>query len=137
MKKLLLVLLIAVNSYSAFIKSGDIVKDTETGLVFEDKKDIQYLSWNDAIKYCGDLKLNGHNDWRLPNRKELTTIVDKNREDISIKSSFENVEPSSYWSSSTYASNDNSAWVVYFSNGYLSNSYKGYGEYVRCVRDAD
>jgi hypothetical protein len=35
------------------------------------------VSWNKAIKYCRDLRLAGHSDWRLANLVELQGILDK------------------------------------------------------------
>ena len=32
-------------------------------------------AWHDALAYCENLDLGGHDDWRLPNVKELQSIV--------------------------------------------------------------
>jgi Protein of unknown function (DUF1566) len=37
------------------------------------------LSWQQALAWCEDLTLAGHDDWRLPNAKELPSIVDYTR----------------------------------------------------------
>lgn len=37
------------------------------------------LSWENALSYCENLTQTGHSDWRLPNAKELHTIVDYTR----------------------------------------------------------
>jgi hypothetical protein len=37
------------------------------------------LNWQDALAYAEKLDLAGHNDWRLPNAKELQSIVDYTR----------------------------------------------------------
>jgi len=34
------------------------------------------LNWQEALKWAEDLKYAGHHDWRLPNAKELHSIVD-------------------------------------------------------------
>ena len=37
------------------------------------------MEWQDALKYCEDLTDAGHTDWRLPDAKELQSIVDYTR----------------------------------------------------------
>ncbi len=93
------------------------------------------MAWGDALNYCKGLSLGGQNDWRLPNVKELESLVDDTRYAPAIDSTyFPNVVASYYWSSTTYASGPNSAWVVYFDGGGVYGSGKSNGYYVRCVR---
>jgi hypothetical protein len=92
-------------------------------------------TWTAALAYCESLSLAGQTDWRLPNRKELLSLVDYSRYNPSIDSSFfPNVVASYYWTSTSYANNSYDAWDVYFSNGYVGNSDKSNSDYVRCVR---
>jgi Protein of unknown function (DUF1566)/EF hand len=37
------------------------------------------LNWSEALRWAEDLKYAGHSDWRLPNAKELQSIVDYTR----------------------------------------------------------
>ena len=37
------------------------------------------MNWEDALAYAEDLDLAGYRDWRLPNAKELQSIVDYTR----------------------------------------------------------
>ncbi len=37
------------------------------------------LNWEEALDFCENLSFAGHEDWRLPNAKELHTIVDYTR----------------------------------------------------------
>ncbi len=36
------------------------------------------VNWKMAMKYCGDLRLTGYSDWRLPTLAELEAIYDAN-----------------------------------------------------------
>jgi hypothetical protein len=87
---------------------------------------------------CGLTDGSAAGDWRLPNRKELKSLV--NRQQLNMAtwlngSGFTNVKSSCYWSSSTIASNTESAWVVYMTGGYEYDSIKSGGNgYVWPVR---
>lgn len=88
-----------------------------------------------AIGYCEGLTLGGYNDWRLPNIKELTSIVDLTTYSPSIKLAyFQNTQSSSYWSSTTLSDFTTSAWCVNFFDGITWGSDKANTYYVRCVR---
>ena len=86
-------------------------------------------------------------DWRLPNRKELESLVDCQFWGPALPNTlgtgkwaegnpFQGVQSSYsyYWSSSTYAGSTALAWVVYFYDGYLYNGGKSDTFYVWCVR---
>jgi hypothetical protein len=69
--------------------------------------------------------------------KELQSIVDYGRYDPAIDTTVfpgTNVDPDGYWSSSTYAGDTGSAWIVYFYDGYVGYRFKTGTRYVRCVR---
>jgi hypothetical protein len=52
------------------------VTDRATGLTWQQADDGQGRDWPTALAYCAGLDLAGHRDWRLPNVKELQTLVD-------------------------------------------------------------
>lgn len=63
-----------------FTDNGDgTITDAATGLTWQKADSNQGLNWEDALEYSNDLKLGGHDDWRLPNAKELQSIVDYSR----------------------------------------------------------
>jgi len=37
-----------------------------------------YLDWENAVKYCNDIKFANYNDWRLPSENELKSLIDEN-----------------------------------------------------------
>ncbi len=90
--------------------------------------------WEGANSYCRILTLAGHDDWRLPTKKELFSIVDMSRKPC-IKQEFDNATTKGYWSSTTGAFiTPDDAWVIYFYDGYQNYYPKKYHNYVRCVR---
>lgn len=59
----------------------EIVKDTDTLLVWQDNSDAKDIEkdWEGAIDYCEDLSLGGYDDWRLPNFNELYGLADRTK----------------------------------------------------------
>ncbi|MBH1989376.1 MAG: DUF1566 domain-containing protein, partial [Myxococcaceae bacterium] len=112
------------------------VLDTVTGLIWQRIVSGTY-NWSAAQAYCAGLNLDGLS-WRLPNVKELSTLLD-----VRVAypgptintTAFSSPPPAPFWTSTPYSCASSSiAWVIGFVNGqvygyYMSNTY-----YVRCVR---
>lgn len=56
-------------------KNGTIT-DNATGLMWQQVDDGNTYNWLEALKYAENSELAGYTDWRLPNTKELQSIVD-------------------------------------------------------------
>ena len=54
----------------------DTITDSATGLQWQRDDSGQGMNWEDALAYCEGLELGGRDDWRLPNAKELHSIID-------------------------------------------------------------
>ncbi|MCP4708196.1 MAG: DUF1566 domain-containing protein, partial [Planctomycetes bacterium] len=70
------------NAYgeNKFVDNGDgTVTDHATGLTWTKADSGRTKTWEQALKYAEDLIYAGYNDWRLPNVKELQSIVDYSR----------------------------------------------------------
>lgn len=123
-----------------FKNNGDgTVTDTATGLMWN-IWNRDYLSWELAISYCVNGQWAGYDDWRLPNRNELQSLVDYSHYNPSIDTSFfpAMIEflDSSFWSSTTYPGTGR-AWKVSFIDGQISPIHaKGNANYVFPVRSA-
>ena len=63
-----------------FVDNGDgTISDLATGLMWQMTDDGQTRDWKEALQYAEDLSYAGYDDWRLPNIKELQSIVDYSR----------------------------------------------------------
>jgi len=90
---------------------------------------------DDFIDALNDAHFGGYSDWRMPNRKELRSIVDYELFKPAINTFyFPNTLASYYWSSTPYAGYPNYAWSMHFYYGYDYWYYKSYNYYVRAVR---
>jgi hypothetical protein len=120
------------------------VTDNCTGLEWQkDTADVNgdgrstgddYQGWCAALAYCKNLSFAGHNDWRLPNVRELQSIVDYGRFDPSIDRVF-GAFSGSYWSSTSYANAPGFAWSVHFAGGNANDFGKLNFSFIRAVRN--
>ncbi len=63
-----------------FVDNGDgTITDNATGLLWQQADDGVARDWQNSLTYAETLVLAGHSDWRLPNAKELQSIVDYTR----------------------------------------------------------
>ena len=91
------------------------------------------MNWESALGSCEALTLASQSDWRLPNIKELGSIVDTSERNPAIdETAFPNTISESYWSSSPIGSTN--VHHLDFSLGRVLNENKSYGYWVRCVR---
>jgi len=101
---------------------------------YDQKNYSKVRTWESASSYCKKLTLAGHSDWKLPNKSEIKSIVDKSRRPA-IKKEFKNVVALLYWTSIPHESISDDAYVVSFSRGIVTHTYKSRNHYVRCVRE--
>lgn len=115
----------------------EIVTDNVTELEWQRTISTSTYNWANAITYCNNLTYAGHNDWRLPNDRELVTLVDYGRHSPSIDTVAFPGTPSSgrFWSSLTHQSVNEVAFCLYFDYGAVAADNKSANNYyVRCVR---
>ncbi len=123
---------------SVFTDNNDgTVTDTVTGLMWQKSDDGFTRTWDQSLSYCEGLSLAGFTDWRLPNAKELNSIVDTTRSYPSTDTVFNTQLNSLYWTSTSDAHlGTTEAWQVGFNAGGLSIYDKTSSFYInaRCVR---
>jgi len=136
------------------------IKDNNTGLIWEKKsddgsihdKDTTYTFANAfAVHIAGLNTANfaGHNDWRLPNVKELESILNYENANPSVSTEFNaacvpgctvlNCSCTGFsglytWSSTNQAANGTGAWGVGFAVGDTNNLLKTSAFFARAVR---
>lgn len=110
------------------------VTDNVTGLMWQQEDDGP-RNWEGALAYCESLDPAGYSDWRLPDIKELRSIVYNTIYSPAIDTTyFPGTASYYYWSSSTTAFHYYQSWVVDFWTGEVFNQTKSNNMYVRCVR---
>lgn len=63
-----------------FIDNGDgTITDQATGLMWQQDDSGEAKSWEESLEYAENSTFAGYNDWRLPDAKELQSIVDYTR----------------------------------------------------------
>jgi len=120
-----------------YIDNGDgTILDTVTGLIWQQEDDNTTKTFDDATTYCNDLELGDANDWRLPTRDELVTLIDFNQTAPAINPLFVDTNASLYWSGDSFENSEVIKWLVGFENGssYASEDDSSEEHFVRCVR---
>ena len=131
---LLLAMVCVPVAKAAYVNNGDgTVTDTTTGLIWQQTDDGIKRTWKDALACCEQLSLAGHDDWRLPNVRELETLVAVDRSKPAIDPLFSR-RSDYYWTGSTQTFSPDLAWTVDFQYGKVYWAGKTDSCYVRCLR---
>jgi hypothetical protein len=125
------------NLYSWFDPEMKAVKGKPDGGRCKGSADCDTHAYIEAMNkqnYCG------HNDWRLPTREQMQTLVDFEGGDVNTKIDnqyFPRTMPSWYWTSSEHNKQNDYAWYVLFRNGHALSDLKERPKHIRLVRIAD
>jgi len=144
---------IATTPDSRFTDNGDgTVTDKATSLMWKQCSEGQSTTtsacdtgtpvgytWQDALQQAESLNNDGgfagHTDWRLPNRNELASLVERQCSNPSINTNlFPKTASSDYWTSSPIVSNSGRAWNISFNYGNVYGSSNSSTRNVRLVR---
>lgn len=113
-----------------------ITHDAVTGLDWQTVPFPDRMSWAEAKAAAEALRLGGHDDWRLPTRAELLTLVDDTRHSPAIDTeAFPSTPLYWFWTATPYAESPHRcAWIVNFGIGSVSVGNHNYHHYLRAVR---
>jgi hypothetical protein len=127
---------------SRFQANGDgTVTDVTTGLIWKQCAEglsgagcttgsARTFTWQAALQHAAD-----NPTWRLPNKNELASLVERRCFNPAINATvFPNTPSSWFWSSSPYADGSYYAWYVNFYYGHVGSYYRSSQGYVRLVR---
>lgn len=130
-----------------FVDNGDgTITDKATGLmwvkqpeniggVWVSEGEPVKVSWNDAIDNCNALSYAGFSDWRLPNVRELSSLLYYAKSAPLIDTTFfPNTKNAYYFTSTTYFASTTNAFQGSFLHGFFSILAKTSTAYVRPVR---
>jgi hypothetical protein len=101
---------------ASYAVSEALVEDTVTGLSWQRFASSRPMGFAEASKHCEALVAGDRDDFRLPGRIELVTLLDF--EELPVAPSvFEDVVADYHWSSSPASFVEGSAYTVYFGAG--------------------
>jgi len=118
--------------HNDFVDNKDgTVTDRATGLTWMQADSGKGMDWPSALGYAETMDFAGHSDWRLPNAKELQSILDYNRSPTSTRSAAINPvfncteivsedgqkDYGHYWSSTTHVTPRGGSRAVYLAFG--------------------
>jgi len=131
------------NDASRFTLNGDdTVTDNCTGLQWERFTDrdedglAEPFTWCGALDFCLNLSFAGHDDWRLPNVRELESIMDYGRSNPAADPVFRFTTDqfTQYWTSTTTLGDPRLAYFINFTIADVTRAEKCAGLSVRAVR---
>lgn len=109
-----------------------------TSTISCDTGSISVFNWQAALRAAlstNNTGFAGYFDWRLPNRKELASLVIYQCNNPSINlSMFPNTASLDYWSSTQHVNNPTFSWWINFDFGSLRYGAKNIARHVRLVR---
>jgi len=124
-----------------FTVQAGLARDQRTGLAW-----LQNLSplaepcfWGEALERVAGLNQRvylGYSDWRLPNRRELVSLIDyaQARPALPAGHPFVGLELAWYWSATSYAGDPAYAWYLHLEGGRLFYGDKGRSYFLLPVR---
>ncbi len=99
------------NTLRYFTSPNETLIDSFTALEWNFNGTPDSMSWEDAIKYCEENVQNNHDDWRMPNIKELQSLSSPLYFNPCVHPDFaQQIKIGKYWSSTTLGNQPLRAW---------------------------
>ena len=118
-----------------WVQSGYADTDTTPATDYTIDGNWRKYTWENVILYCERLDFAGYTDWRLPNCKELYSILSYEGTAPYINETyFTNTKNHYYRTSTTYMTDTTYALLVNFNSGNMNSNSKTTVYYVRPVR---
>ncbi len=113
------------------------VMDKRTKLIWKQAAEDSADNWLAALTAANNSNFAGQTDWRLPNIKELSSIVELQCENPSINEAiFPDTPASDFWSSS-FSGSGNQAFFIDFNTGASDIGGRAQLKRFRLVRDSE
>ena len=111
----------------------EIVRDNSTSKIYYDSAPSQKMHFFKAWEYCQKMEYLDKNDWRVPSKDELRSLLELSRRSVPVKHAFKNVKEEKYWTSTQ--DRFEQAYYVDFDLGRYSTEKYTAKYRVICVRD--
>lgn len=118
-------------------QAGDVDDEDESCGGFTGAANYTWAEALAEVQTANQETYEGFTDWRLPNAKELSSLVDTACANILSNTDVFPVAGRRYWSSSPSADGGVNAWIVDFQTGQLKAVLKSRSHSVRLVRGGD
>lgn len=123
------------------LQNDGTIIDHATSLMWMQNGSVDTYNWEEALAFAENFEYAGYDDWRLPNAKELQSIIDYTKspdtsnspaiDDLFHLESFINengeIDWGYYWTSTTHENMTNGGYAVYISFGralgYMNNNW--------------
>ncbi|MEQ1794536.1 MAG: DUF1566 domain-containing protein [Nitrospira sp.] len=117
---------------------GAAVKDSQTGLIWEQEPDREHDVWGRSNERCATKTVGGQSGWRGPTIDELKTLIDLSQHDPALPAGhpFTNIKSEIYWTSTPHPTDDIVAWQVSFFSGEPVTDQKSGTRRMWCVLGA-
>ena len=120
------------------VLNGAAVKDSRTGLIWEQEPDREHDVWSRSNERCASKTVGGQQGWRGPSIDELKTLIDLSQHDpaLPVGHPFSNIKSEIFWTATPDPKDDIVAWQVSFFSGEPVTDQKSGTRRMWCVLGA-